>query len=542
VLRSIPHGTCQDVEERAQRWHWDCNQAMHTEYGAIHSLIVTGRHARNLRVRDPDDGQPRLLYIDAYSLALLNGMWIHSGFGVPGTTEECQHAVFLYVLMSAGAAARFQANRNTADINVLDTLAEMVGENSDMTSLAWPTRRTGVCSECQKPNQALHACNATCNFFYCYQCFNLHNTATCQGREQEKPQEAARLLTEAPVAMVYLGTTRQQAYVAAAARYKSMHEFLDKIACREVFVAYWKFKPASEPWKFEVEQMTEVHMEQLRDQDDTRTAKPFVNQQKTNATTLVQNPAQLEASIRTYSSGKDTLPYEHVYVTHQGRIANVPVTTFRLEEAELNHVLNAAVTQVELHNSRHQTADDMPVLQVELSGQASKRDSLKVLPRFVRDQLPDSQSIVIFQKKQSTTSGLHRDAVGVLGIQLAGHGTCAIVLDELCVDNTTGDRATAKWWKKTLMMNSGVLDMSRNHRDGAQKIRVETCMLHEVKVVLVVIELEPGDVYLLAADGSGYTRYHQFKCDQEGSLSVSYNWLCPAKTTGTHEVKRLLCT
>jgi hypothetical protein len=137
---------------------------------------------------------------------------------------------------------------------------------------------------------------------------------------------------------------------------------------------------------------------------------------------------------------------------------------------------------------------------------------------------------------------LHRDAVGVLGIQLAGHGTCAIVLDELCVDNTTGDRATAKWWKKTLMMNSGVLDMSRNHRDGAQKIRVETCMLHEVKVVLVVIELEPGDVYLLAADGSGYTRYHQFKCDQEGSLSVSYNWLCPAKTTGTHEVKRLLCT
>jgi hypothetical protein len=103
LIKSIAHGSWEEVIERAQRIHKDCHAVMFAEFGEVHSLFVCGRDPRVIRVTCLLTGTSRLLHMKPYSITLLHGRWAHGGLGLPGSERDISHYVFFaYVLLRVG--------------------------------------------------------------------------------------------------------------------------------------------------------------------------------------------------------------------------------------------------------------------------------------------------------------------------------------------------------------------------------------------------------------------------------------------------------
>ena len=75
------------------------------------------------------------------------------------------------------------------------------------------------------------------------------------------------LIPNAPVPSVFInivdntcqaffGTTRLDAYKAAASFHRDMGDLLQSVACEKTFVVYWSWSLCNSPWKFKIQKLT----------------------------------------------------------------------------------------------------------------------------------------------------------------------------------------------------------------------------------------------------------------------------------------------
>jgi len=144
LLVSIPAGSRADVEARAQDVHNDLTKAMYELLGKAHSLFITGKQPRTLRVCN-EHGQLVLVVIPAYSYAVLHGRCAHGGWGVESTTSSAQghtnvDATRLFWVLFGYVLMRAPRDVHVAE-EALRELPEVVDEltrNECDPSLDWP--------------------------------------------------------------------------------------------------------------------------------------------------------------------------------------------------------------------------------------------------------------------------------------------------------------------------------------------------------------------------------------------------------------------
>ncbi len=250
--------------------------------------------------------------------------------------------------------------------------------------------------------------------------------------------------------------------------------------------------------------------------DDARPQAPELNEptrKQMMPPTEPQVVDQLYAELNTYDDTGSIIPWEHILIKYRNLSCTVPATTHTLstEDLERLHNKTAPLFKCSDINRRQEHGGNKSV---GLVGVTPKREACWALPEYLRQQVAESQEITHFLKASQATSVLHRDSGGLMGIQLTGNASYALVLHELCVHQDTGVKASATWWKSR---QHDVMEAWGARMAGTEKFQVETCDMEGVTVVCLVVTLSPGDVYIMKAGRSGYTHYHQFpnQCNLE---------------------------
>jgi len=181
VIRSVAAGKCQDVEAAVQRFHRDNSKIIYGELGRTHSGFITGRQGRLLRVWSLDNDGWRLLWCPAFSITIIHGRWVHSGFGTPACSGDA-YVIFVYILVDEKRPKRgyIHMGREPKTYQesvhyILETLTDNI-DGEDKGTLTWPQRHTGKCSQCRAKSMVIHRCNklGSCGAMMCFDCLDEH--------------------------------------------------------------------------------------------------------------------------------------------------------------------------------------------------------------------------------------------------------------------------------------------------------------------------------------------------------------------------------
>ena len=180
VIRSVAAGNCQAVEAAVQRFHRDNSTIIYSELGRTHSGFITGSQGRLLRVWSLDGAGWRLLWCPAFSITIIHGRWVHSGFGTPACSVDA-YVIFVYILVDKHPKRGFiemgkeQKTYRESVLYILETLTDNI-DGEDKGTLTWPKRHIGDCSQCVDKCIVLHRCSKrpSCGAMMCFDCLDLH--------------------------------------------------------------------------------------------------------------------------------------------------------------------------------------------------------------------------------------------------------------------------------------------------------------------------------------------------------------------------------